>query len=125
MTTVINGSLLSDLKNTKPNTSKIEGTQNKSINNYRKGTDDEDADITADELKLLDESGIENDKDNINEKEAQLDSTDEDGDSLNEGSDLTGEELDVPGADEDDVDEILGEEDEENNSYSKRDQDDN
>jgi hypothetical protein len=54
----------------------------------------------------------------------QLDSTDEDGDPLNEKSsadDLTGEDLDMPGAELDDADEAIGEEDEENNSYSRAD----
>jgi len=53
--------------------------------------------------------------------EAALDSTDDDGDPLNEGSfgrDVSGDDLDVPGADEDDADEAIGEEDEENNEYS-------
>ena len=53
--------------------------------------------------------------------EAEMDDTDADGDPLNEegfGDDFTGEDLDVPGADEDDADEAIGEEDEENNDYS-------
>ena len=125
MATLTNGSLLSDSENTKPVSSNIKGNQNNSSSNYGEGTDEEDADITADELNLLDEAGIENDEDNLNENNARLDSIDEDGDSLNEGSDLTGEDLDVPGAEADDEDEIIGEEDEENNSYSKSDQDDN
>ena len=125
MATLTNGSLLSDSENIKPVTSIIEGSQNLSSSNYGEGKDEADADITADELNLLDEAGVENDEDNLNEKNVRLDSTDEDGDSLNEGSDLTGDDLDVPGADEDDEDEIIGEEDEENNSYSKSDQDDN
>ncbi|HUB59808.1 MAG TPA: hypothetical protein VL978_03840 [Puia sp.] len=54
-----------------------------------------------------------------------LDSTDEDGTPLNEKSfgegrndDISADDLDVPGADDDDRDEALGEEDEENNDYS-------
>jgi hypothetical protein len=54
-----------------------------------------------------------------------LGSTDEDGDPLNEKSfgegrndDLSADDLDVPGADDDDRDEALGEEDEENEDYS-------
>lgn len=56
---------------------------------------------------------------------ASMDTTDADGDPLNEAGfsddttgDETGEDLDVPGSDEDDLDESLGEEDEENNAYS-------
>lgn len=62
-----------------------------------------------------------------------LDSTDEDGTPLNEKSfgegrndDLSADDLDIPGADEDDRDEALGEEDEENNDYSiSKNEDDN
>lgn len=52
---------------------------------------------------------------------AALDNTDDDGTPLNEGSfknNLSGTDLDVPGADLDDADEAIGEEDEENNDYS-------
>lgn len=49
-----------------------------------------------------------------------LDDTDEDGEPLEEGSrpDIAGEDLDIPGAEIDDDNEVIGEEDEENNSYS-------
>ncbi len=54
-----------------------------------------------------------------------LDSTDDDGTPLNEKSfgegrndDLSADDLDVPGADDDDRDEASGEEDEENEDYS-------
>jgi hypothetical protein len=53
--------------------------------------------------------------------EAALDSTDDDGDPLNEGSfgrERSGDDLDVPGAEDDGFDEELGEEDEENEEYS-------
>jgi len=49
---------------------------------------------------------------------ARLDTTDNEGDPLNEEDDVSGKDLDVPGAEEDDAEEELGEEDEENNSYS-------
>jgi hypothetical protein len=52
---------------------------------------------------------------------AALDDTDEDGDPLNEegfGEEVSGDDLDVPGADEDEEDEETGEEDEENKAYS-------
>ena len=84
--------------------------------------EDKDAGISPDELELLDAGGVE--EEDINLKETQLDDSDDDGEALNEGSDYTGEDLDVPGADLDDADELIGEEDEENNSYSKSDQDD-
>ena len=52
---------------------------------------------------------------------AALDSTDDEGEKLNESSDMSGSDLDVPGSEADDADEKIGEEDEENNSYSIRD----
>jgi len=55
---------------------------------------------------------------------AALDSTDEEGEKLNESSDMSGNDLDVPGSEDDNADEEIGEEDEENNSYSIRDPED-
>ena len=52
---------------------------------------------------------------------AALDQTDFEGDPLNErgfGQDKSGRDLDVPGTEADDENESIGEEDEENNSYS-------
>jgi hypothetical protein len=86
--------------------------------------EDKDATITKTELDLLDNAGAGMEQDDINEENAQVDNEDEDGDALNEGGDLTGGDLDVPGADLDDTDEMIGEEDEENNSYSEADQGD-
>ena len=60
-------------------------------------------------------------EDDINLRVAALDNTDEEGTPLNEGSfknNLSGTDLDVPGAEDDDEDEEIGEEDEENNDYS-------
>lgn len=54
---------------------------------------------------------------------AALDNTDDEGAPLNEKADNSGADLDVPGAEEDDANEELGEEDEENNPYSLPDQD--
>src|SRR5215203_1808451 len=51
---------------------------------------------------------------------AGLDNTDDDGEKLNESTDISGNDLDVPGSEDDDPDEEIGEEDEENNSYSLR-----
>ncbi len=82
-----------------------------------------DATISLVERSLLDES-IENSMsiDNNNLKRSALDTTDEDGDLINETTtDLTGEDLDVPGAELDNADEKIGEEDEENNVYSNAD----
>jgi hypothetical protein len=57
-------------------------------------------------------------EDEINLREATLDHTDDEGTPLNENDDLSGHDLDVPGAEDDDRDEAVGEEDEENNEYS-------
>src|SRR4030095_2910226 len=57
-------------------------------------------------------------------KSAALDKTDDDGTALNEKTDLSGRDLDVPGSEEDDANEKIGEEDEENNPYSLSDQED-
>jgi hypothetical protein len=43
---------------------------------------------------------------------------------LNETSDRSGSDLDIPGSEEDDANEKIGEEDEENNSYSLPDPED-
>ena len=83
-----------------------------------KEEEDKDATITEIDLDILNNAGSEEEQDDINEDNAQVDSSDEDGDELNERSDLSGGDLDVPGAELDDADELLGEEDEENNSYS-------
>jgi hypothetical protein len=84
--------------------------------------DESDSDVSASEIEDLKET--ENDmptEDDTNLHGAALDDSDEDGTPLNEGSsknNLSGSDLDVPGADEDDEDEEVGEEDEENNEYS-------
>ena len=60
-------------------------------------------------------------EDGVNLSRAALDNTDDDGDPLNEQSsadDETGNDLDIPGSEEDDANEDMGEEDEENNVYS-------
>ena len=82
-------------------------------------------DISPVERSLLDES-IENTMsvDNENLSKSVLDNTDEDGDLLNAETaenDFTGENLDIPGTELDDENEIIGAEDEENNGYSDAD----
>jgi len=87
--------------------------------------DDVNADISADsnvssEEKELLENSVNSmaSQDDENWKNAKLDNRDEDGDVLNERVDYAGTDLDVPGSEDDDMNEELGEEDEENNSYS-------
>lgn len=86
---------------------------------------DTEANISEAERALLDDS-IDNSLsgDNLNLKRSALDNTDNDGELLNERSmadDVSGEDLDIPGAEDDDENEAIGEEDEENNSYSQAD----
>jgi hypothetical protein len=83
--------------------------------------DDPDANVSDVEIEDLDDTA--NDmptEDDINLRRAALDSTDNDGELLNERSsrNLSGSDLDVPGAEDDNPDEESGDEDEENNTYS-------
>lgn len=93
----------------------------------REDNDDSENDITPEEISLLEDSMTNvSENDDIHLKRSALDNTDEDGDLLNERSmadDISGEDLDVPGAEDDDHLEEIGEEDEENNGYSYADTD--
>ncbi len=82
---------------------------------------DSDADVTPEDLQMLSAADQNRDMDDADLEEAKLDETDEDGDPLNEPQSTygqTGADLDVPGSEDDDADENIGEEDEENNYYS-------
>lgn len=81
-------------------------------------TVDPDTDVTEEEKTALDRTEDTDSYDNEDAFNAELDDTDFDGEKLNEDIDLSGDDLDVPGAEDDDSDEELGEEDEENNNYS-------
>lgn len=85
----------------------------------RSGTD---ADVSDEETKALERADIDMPtQDDVNLRHAELDHTDEEGDPLNEGSlatDVSGADLDTTGVDADDKMENIGEEDEENNTYS-------
>jgi len=86
--------------------------------------DDEfnEADITPEDMTLLEATDLDEDDQDL--ENAELDDSDDDGELLNEKSsatDLSGKDLDVPGSEDDDADEDIGEEDEENNSYSMAD----
>lgn len=86
------------------------------------GNDNKENDITPEERALLDAAGEDDEEQRL--RRATLDSKDEDGDLLNEisgATDRTGRDLDVPGSSADDAMEDIGEEDEENNSYSQAD----
>ena len=76
--------------------------------------DDIDAIITPTEKAMLDQSLVNADgldDDDAHLTDSELDSTD----------DVSGGDLDIPGAGDDDDDEVIGEEDEENNGYSEAD----
>lgn len=85
-------------------------------------TTDNSSDVSDIERQLLDDSA--NDmptRDEQSLRRASLDSTDNEGEPLNERASfnaISGSDLDVPGAEEDDSKEDIGEEDEENNPYS-------
>jgi hypothetical protein len=83
---------------------------------------DPDSDVSAAEKEGLEEAANNMPtEDDMNLREAALDNTDEDGTPLNEDSfknDVTGADLDIPGSEDDDEAEEIGEEDEENNAYS-------
>ncbi len=85
---------------------------------------DENSDSNVSDAEKEDLDNAANDMpsgDDARLREAALDNADSDGTPLNEGSfknDLSGTDLDVPGSEDDDTDEEIGEEDEENNDYS-------
>ena len=86
---------------------------------------DKNLDVTNSERDLLQrssESMATLDDEQLNS--GGLDKSDDEGEMLNERSDRSGKDLDVPGSEEDDSNEKIGEEDEENNSYSIRDPED-
>ena len=80
---------------------------------------DSDTNVSAVEKDLLRKSsGGRDTRDEKQLRDAKLDTEDDEGDPLNERNDLAANDLDVPGSEEDDANEEIGEEDEENNSYS-------
>lgn len=60
--------------------------------------------------------------DDIKLRQSKVDNVDEDGELLNEEVNASGSDLDIPGSEDDDANEEIGEEDEENNSYSLHDE---
>lgn len=84
-----------------------------------------EADVTEEDLLLLgdkDQDMDMNEDEDVDNGRAKLDDTDDDGDPLNENA--TGADMDVPGSELDDANENIGEEDEENNYYSRSQNDD-
>ncbi len=79
---------------------------------------DEDSDVTEEEKEALERAEQMDTPDNEELYGAELDDTDFDCEKLNESEDFSGKDLDVPGTEDDDENEEIGEEDEENNEYS-------
>lgn len=79
---------------------------------------DDNADVTEEEKEALERTENMDSQDNENLYRAELDDTDDDGEKLNEAEDFSGDDLDIPGEEDDDANEEIGEEDEENNAYS-------
>ena len=83
--------------------------------------DDPESNVSETERELLRTAANDMPGDDQKLREAALDSTDKDGTPLNEDSfdkNISPDDLDVPGAENDDANEKIGEEDEENNEYS-------
>jgi len=84
---------------------------------------DKDANVSNAERELLQRSSESMaSKEDEQWRESQLDKTDDEGTALNEKVNVSGSDLDVPGSEDDDANEEIGEEDEENNSYSLSDE---
>src|SRR5688572_7911358 len=79
--------------------------------------------VSNTERELLEESSESMaSPDDIKLRQSRVDNVDEDGEPLNEEVNASGSDLDVPGSEDDDANEEIGEEDEENNSYSLHDE---
>jgi hypothetical protein len=110
----------------KDSTASSDDEEGKDVWTTELGTEDVTTDQTSNvspmEKEMLDLSA--NDMPTRDEQQlrrATLDDKDDDGDLLNErtsASAISGSDLDIPGADDDNEDEDIGEEDEENNPYS-------
>ncbi|MFC0771732.1 hypothetical protein [Terrimonas alba] len=78
-----------------------------------------DANVTKDERKILDDAANKiQTTDQQALEQATLDQVDDEGEPLSEKTSLSGDDLDIPGSELDDANEEIGEEDEENNSFS-------
>lgn len=84
---------------------------------------DRSTDVTKTEKELLRRSSESMaSKEDEQWREAGLDKVDDEGLPLNEKTNYSGSDLDVPGSEQDDANEKIGEEDEENNPYSLSDE---
>lgn len=84
---------------------------------------DKASDVSATEKELLQRSSESMaSKEDEQWRESELDKTDDEGTPLNQKVNYSGSDLDVPGSEDDDVNEKIGTEDEENNPYSLSDE---
>jgi len=81
------------------------------------GTEDDVSRTDREALRNMD--NLQGAEDDTGVQRARLDNADDEGDALNERVNISGGDLDVPGSESDDAMENLGEEDEENNFYSR------
>jgi hypothetical protein len=112
---------LGELADTTISSADEEGDDIYEENIDREIMESEDSNVSQTEKDDLRKSANDMPGDDQNLRRAALDSTDDDGTPLNEESfkkNVTGTDLDVPGAQQDDANEKIGEEDEENNEYS-------
>jgi hypothetical protein len=80
---------------------------------------EDDTNVNDEEKELLQQTSESMaSKDDLDVRRGTLDNKDTDGEILNESEDVSGKDLDVPGQEDDDINEDIGEEDEENNEYS-------
>jgi len=80
---------------------------------------EDDANVSDEEKELLQQTSESMaSKDDIDLRRGTLDNKDLEDEPLNESEDVSGKDLDVPGQEDDDLNEDIGEEDEENNEYT-------
>ncbi|MEX6687782.1 hypothetical protein QTN47_09775 [Danxiaibacter flavus] len=108
-----------EMKDTTPSSADEEAEELLSDVNEDDEVEDDDSNVTAEEKELLRQTSESMSSDEDQDvRNARVDNVDDEGDQLNEAIDGSGRELDVPGAEDDDDNEDIGEEDEENNDYS-------
>jgi len=80
---------------------------------------EDNSNVTEEEKERLEETSVSmSSDDDVRLRRAELDDKDADDEPLNEAEGVSGKDLDVPGEENDDAMEDIGEEDEENNEYS-------
>jgi hypothetical protein len=111
-----------EMEDSTPSSSDEEATELLSEINEEEVDLDENSNVSDLERELLEKTDRPDNEETKDLEKLALD-TDEDGEELNEESNPAdlGKDLDIPGSELDDDNEEIGEEDEENNSYSRPD----